>query len=132
MNHKDIFEYANLLFDDEVMKNSYIKAETTKVKLVLNILVAIRENPRYSQYLSRGNFEGLVMVNDGLYKFDETLYTYHKHVAEMTGLSSQKVGSIVRKILKLPCKRLSKGFMIIFDEKRMEELKKEYGLTESR
>jgi hypothetical protein len=62
-------------------------------------------------------------------EFGEVYYAFTKYVAEMTGLTSQQVGSIIRNILKLPCKRLNKGYVVIFWDQRMEELKKEYGLV---
>jgi uncharacterized protein YlbG (UPF0298 family) len=131
---KILLDLSKLLSDDASKKGiPQISKLISDLEIsILKSLVAIRENPLYSQYLYRGIFEGFGLIRGNLEGFGEVYYTTHKDVAQMVGITNQQVGTIVRKILKLPCKRLKKGYMIVFDEKRMEELKKEYGLAESR
>jgi hypothetical protein len=111
---------------------------------VMDALVMIREDPKYSKFLLEGEFEGFGKVN----------YTYTKFVSAVAnelmdemniaegqegedeskkrkprGTTSQTVGSIARRTLMLPCKRLTKGYVIIYIQGKMDALKFKYGLT---
>jgi hypothetical protein len=136
---RDITSFVRALNEDLILDRSMgLDAR------VMDALVMIRENPKYEKFLSKSIFEG----------FGEVYYAFTKYVAAVAnelmdemnieevqegedeskkkkpkGTTSQTVGKIARQTLQLPCKRMNKGFVIIYNPEKMEALKFKYGLT---
>jgi hypothetical protein len=136
---RDVTAFVRQLNEDLILERSMgLDAR------VMEALVTIREDPKYVKFLGKGDFAG----------FGETYYAFTKYVAAVAnelmdemnieevsegedeskkkkpkGTTSQTVGRIARQTLQLPCKRLSKGFVIIYQEEKMEALKFKYGIV---
>jgi hypothetical protein len=136
---RDITSFVRALNEDLILERSMgLDAR------VMDALVMIREDAKYAKFLSKGIFEG----------FGEVYYAFTKYVAAVAnelmdemnieetqegedeskkkkpkGTTSQTVGKIARQTLQLPCKRLNKGFVIIYNPEKMEALKFKYGIT---
>jgi hypothetical protein len=137
---RDVTAFVRQLNEDLILERSMgLDAR------VMEALVTIREDPKYIKFLGKNILEG----------FGEAYFVYTKYVAAVAnelmdemnveeevsegegegkkkkprGTTSQTVGRIARQTLQLPCKRLNKGFVIIYQEEKMEALKFKYGIS---
>jgi hypothetical protein len=133
---KDIITFVRSLNDELVLERSMgLDAR------VMDALVAIREDPKYKGFLSEGIVDG----------YGDCYYTATKHITgvvngiidEMNvdegdddetkkkksrGTTSHTVGRIVRHELQLPTRRRNLGYIVIYDDLKMDVLKIRYGL----
>jgi len=116
---------------------------------VLDALVTIREDAQYKAFLFEGEITGLGTCQ----------YAFTKHISKVVnelmddmnlaeedegeeegkegkekkrkprGTTSQTVGKIARQILQLRSVRKNSGYVVIYDEVKMEVLKKRYGVS---
>lgn len=135
---KEIQAFVQSLNDDLVLERS-MSLEAR----VMDAIVAVLEDDEFKPLVIDNELEGLGRVK----------YIAYKHLADVAnrimdemnlgeraeaeesdgrkkrkGITSPTVGSICRKDLRLPVKRMGKGFVVILDPERVEVLKLKYGL----
>ncbi len=113
---------------------------------VMDAVLAVLEEPGWQKYAAFGEIEGFGNVHYIAYK--DLAFVCNAIINEMnTGeaeadqedsggrkrktkeLTSHTIGNICRNDLRLPVKRLNRGFIVVLDADRIELLKKKYGLT---
>jgi hypothetical protein len=152
---RDIQTFVHNLSEELTLERSM-----TKVARVLDAIVAILEEEDYAKYLLESEVDGYVgEVKFVYYKhlaevtnkiMDDMNIGEEKLVEEETTeggeakedgkgkrkkfkykeVTSQSIGWIARKDLRLPVKRMGKGFVVILDLERIEMLKLKYGLND--
>ncbi|MFZ5856747.1 MAG: toprim domain-containing protein [Chloroflexota bacterium] len=140
---KDIEMFARSLYHHSVMKRSQgLDAR------VLDAVIAISENEKYSKYLFQGELNGFGTVK---YAFTRDIAVVANEVMDEMNLgdgegdaeeeqkakrrgkslTTKTTGSICEDTLMLPSHRMGKGFVIVFDEDKLEVAKIRYGLTDA-
>lgn len=135
---KDITAFVRALNEELILERSMgLDAR------VMEALVAIRQDKKYENYLFYGNLNSHGMCH----------YTMVKHVAKVAnelidlmneepdeegedepkrrkskGTTSHTVGKIIRQTLQLQSKKTMNGYVVIYDDVRLEALKVKYGL----
>lgn len=137
----DIEAFARAIYHQSVLKRSQeLDAR------VLDAVMSILENAEHEKYLHRGTVEGYGSV---AYAFTRDIAVVaNKIIDEMNlgenegdeedekkkrrgkSLTTKTVSDICQDTLMLPAHRMGKGYVIIFDEDKLDVAKIRYGLTD--
>lgn len=139
---KDIETFARMLYHHSVLKRSQgLDAR------VLDAVIAIQEDPKYEKYLHRGAVNGwgnvlyaftrdiavvanIKMDEMNLGEEEEGADEDDKKKRRGKSLTTKTTSDICQDTLMLPAHRVGKGYVIIFDEDKLEVAKLRYGLTD--
>lgn len=140
---KDIETFIQNLNDDLILERSMgiqarvfdavVAAITEKdyKDLVIESEIEGHGRVKYIFYKHLADIANKIMdeMNQGESRPDETEDEGGKKKKKFKELTSPTVGSICRKDLRLPVKRMGKGFVVILDKDRIDALRVKYGLV---
>jgi hypothetical protein len=139
---KDIETFARMLYHHSILKRSQgLDAR------VLDAVIAIQEDPKYEKYLHRGSVNGwgnvlyaftrdiavvanIKMDEMNLGEEEEGADEDEKKKRRGKSLTTKTTSDICQDTLMLPAHRVGKGYVIIFDDDKLEVAKLRYGLTD--